>query len=258
MNLQSPASTPILLDQHALFVGVNGSGKSSRMELEAVWRLQRMARYSTSVYKMLIVDTKPISYGQNDDYGHYSHLGGTIYRDWSDIDLAAEKNRLIIYRPTADLVNPEDFAGFFDKILSYRYKAANGNLSPLPMTVIIDELIDIITSDTSRRTYIEGFTKMLSQGRSALQTLWILTQYPTYIDPSIKRNTRVDFVFRLPDENDRKIMAGIIGSDLVRKPVRDRHGFWYFSDAIDSTMVTPWYYDGKERDNVVPLRRKTA
>lgn len=251
------AKTPIRLDQHALLVGINGSGKSTRMEMEAAWRLSRMQRFSPQVYKFIIVDTKPISYGQSDDLGHYSHLGGTIYRDWADINLAKEENRLIIYRPTNDLVNPENFSEFFNRILSYRYRASNGTVSPLPMTVVIDELIDIITSETSRRTYIEGFTKMLVQGRSALQTLWILTQYPVYIDPSIKRNARVNYVFRLPDESDRKIMAGILGFKEAALPIRSRHGFWYQSDAIDSTLSRPWYFDGKGAPgaSVVPLRR---
>ena len=212
-----------------------------------------MSKFSSQVYKFLIVDTKPVSYGGDDDLGHYSHLGGTIYRDWADLDLSKEPNRLIIYRPTSDLVTPEEFAKFFDKILSYRYRNSQGKVTPLPMTVAIDELIDIITSETQRRTYIEGFTKMLTQGRSALQTLWILTQYPVYIDPSIKRNARVNFCFRLPDENDRKVMAGILGADKVKNPIRNRHGFWYESDAIETTMENPWYFDGK--GNVVPFRR---
>jgi hypothetical protein len=129
-------------------------------------------------------------------------------------------------------------------------------MTPLPMTLAIDELIDIITSDEHRRVYIEGFTKMLTQGRSALQTMWILTQYPVYIDPSIKRNARVNFVFRLPDENDRKIMAGILGSKKVSDPIRSRHGFWYQNDSIETTLNNPVYYDG--RSNIVPIRREFA
>ncbi len=243
----SPAQTPILLDQHALMVGINGAGKSTRMELQVRWRLRRMEaqRTSPSAYKMIIVDSKPISYGQNDDYGHYSHLGGVIYRDWNDIDLSKEKSRLVIYRPTDGINNPENYAGFFNKMLSFRYRNSKGVISPLPMTIVIDELIDIITSETRRRTYIEGFTKMLTQGRSSLQTLWILTQYPTYIDPSIKRNARVNFCFRLPDQNDRDIMSSVFGSKELKKPIRARHGFYYMNDAIESTLNNPRYYDGR-------------
>lgn len=246
----APSQTPILLDQHAMLVGINGSGKSTRMEMEALWRIERMRPYSPQVYKFIIVDTKPISYGQNDDLGHYSHMGGVIYRDWRDIDLAKEQSRLIIYRPNAEFINPTEFGLFFDHVLSFRYKTSQGNITPLPLTVAIDELIDIVTSETQRKVYIEGFTKMLTQGRSALQTLWILTQYPVFIDASIKRNARVNFVFRLPDKNDREVMAGILGSDEVKKPIRTRHGFFYSSDAIESTLTNPWFFDGKPTSNV--------
>ena len=253
--MNPPAShTPILLDQHALFVGVNGSGKSTRMELMVQWRLSRMRGFSPQSYKIIIVDTKPISYGQQEDLGHYASLGGVIFRTWEDFDVTKVPGHLVIYRPMPDQINPEDFGHFFDKLRGYRYRNSKGNLTPLAMTIVVDELIDIITSPSSRRVYIEGLTKLLTEGRSALQTLWILTQYPVYIDAGIKRNARVNFVFRLPDEDDRKLMAGVLGSKKVKDSIRFRHGFWYQSDAIEATMTEPWFFNGQ--GNVVSLGRR--
>lgn len=251
----SAGQTPIYLDQHALFVGTTGSGKSTRMIKELAWRLGQTRNIDPNSYKIVLVDTKPISYGQSDELGHYSFTGGRIYRDWKTIDLNNEESRLIIYRPTEDLVSPEEFDPFFDKILSYRRTVTrtamvNGKpvtstqASPLPVTLIIDELIDVFSSKDRRSEYMQGFTKFLTQGRSSLQTLWILTQYPTYIDPAIKRNVSANFVFELPDENDRRIMAGILGFKEITKAIPDQHGFWYRNSAIPATRRSPIYYSG--------------
>ncbi len=230
-----------------MFVGKTGSGKSTRMVRELAWRMNQVKNIDTSAYKIILIDTKPISFGQNDDEGHYAFTGGRIYRDWKLIDLRREATRLVIYRPTANLVNPDEFSKFFDSLETYQVKTNNGRIAPLPMTIIIDELIDIFSSEKRRTTYIEGFTKLLTEGRSALQTLWILTQFPVYIDAAIKRNVSVNFVFRLPDENDRKTMAGILGSKMVAEPIRNSHGFWYQNDAIEATMDQPLYFNGNDQ-----------
>ena len=218
------------------------------MVRELAWRIQQVRRIDTQAYKIVVVDTKPISFGQNDDEGHYAFVpGARIYRDWKLIDLRRDTSRVIIYRPTPNLINPDEFARFFDSLLQYQVRQKDGRSAPLPMTVIVDELIDIFSSEKRRTTYIEGFTKMLTEGRSALQTLWILTQFPVYIDASIKRNVSVNFVFRLPDENDRKTMAGILGSKLVADPIRSTHGFWYENDAIEATMEQPLFFTGSDQ-----------
>lgn len=214
------------------------------MVKELAWRLHKTRNLPPDIYKMILIDTKPVSFGQNDDLGHYAFTGGTIYRDWEALDLKREPSRLIIYRPLPDLITPEGFDGFFNKLLSYQFRPQNGQLTPLAMTVIIDELIDIASNERSRMRYIEGFTRLLVQGRSSLQTLWILTQYPAYIDPSIKRNTSVTFLFRLPDPNDRKTMSGVMGLKEVETPIRTRYGFFYQNAAIDRTLVEPLYYTG--------------
>ena len=239
------SQTPIYLDQHALLVGTTGSGKSTRMVRQLAWRMGRVKNIDPAAYKIVIVDTKPVSFGQSDDKGHYGFTGGTIYRDWRLLDIAKEQNRLIIYRPTEDLKNPDEFQKFFSRMLDYRYKDAKGNVTPLPFTIIVDELVDIFSSEKTRTTYIEDFTKILVQGRSSLQTLWILTQFPVYIDPSIKRNVSVNFVFRLPDENDRKVMAGILGFKEVAKPIRSPHGFFYQNSSIAATTENLIYFNGQ-------------
>lgn len=243
-----------------MLVGKTGSGKSTRMVRELGWRVQQTRRIDPAAYKIILIDTKPISFGQDDDEGHYGRVipGARIYRDWKLIDLRRETARVIIYRPTPNLINPDEFGRFFDSLQQYQVKQQNGKLAPLPMTIIIDELIDIFSSDKRRTQYIEGFTKLLTEGRSALQTLWILTQFPVYIDAAIKRNVSVNFVFRLPDENDRKTMAGILGNKLVADPIRNTHGFWYQNDAIEATMEQPLYFTGADQRTLSVIRGGAA
>lgn len=237
-----------------MLVGKTGSGKSTRMVRELAWRVQQTRKIDPAAYKMILIDTKPISFGQDDDEGHYAFTGGRIYRDWKLIDLRKETSRIVIYRPMPNLVNPDEFGKFFNSLQQYQVKQGNGKSAPLPMTIIIDELIDVFSSERKRTTYIEGFTKILTEGRSALQTLWILTQFPVYIDAAIKRNVSVNFVFRLPDENDRKTMAGILGNKLVSDPIRNTHGFWFQNDAIEATMEQPLYFTGTD-DRTLSLIR---
>ena len=229
------------------------------MVTQLAWRVQQTRKIDPAAYKIVLIDTKPISFGQDDDEGHYGFLpGARIYRDYKLIDLRRDTARIIIYRPTQNLINPDEFGNFFDSLQQYQVKQGNGKVAPLPMTVIIDELIDIFSSDKRRTQYIEGFTKILTEGRSALQTLWILTQFPVYIDAAIKRNVSANFVFRLPDENDRKTMAGILGSKLVAEPIRNTHGFWYQNDAIEATMEQPLYFTGTDQRTLRVLRGSVA
>ncbi|MHB1669087.1 hypothetical protein [Thiomonas sp.] len=233
------------MDQHALFVGATGGGKSTRMVKELAWRLGKVRTVSPALYKVILIDTKPVSFGQQDDEGHYGFTGGTIFRDHRTFDFSTSQSQLLIYRPLPALINPTEFDAFFTKLLTYRTKDKDGNLTPMAMTVIVDELIDIISSGEKRVQFIQAFTKFLVQGRSALQTLWILTQYPVYIEASIKRNVRANFVFDLPDESDRKKMAGVLGYKLVEKKLPFRWGFWYQNADIDSTRSTPLLFSGE-------------
>lgn len=227
-------------------MGTNGSGKSTRIIEELIWRLYTVRAIPANAYKVVLIDSKPVSYGENDAVGHYAYLPGHIVRDWREIDLVTEPERLIIYRPYRELVTPQEFTQLFDKLSTYNFRTPEGNVSALPVTVVVDELSDILSDSKKRVTYIEGFSKMLAEGRSALQTLWIGTQFPVYIDPGIKRNVRVNFCFRLPDEDDRKTMAGVLGWKAVKEPIRDVHGFWYQNDAIQATLDHPIYFDGRK------------
>lgn len=238
-----PNRLPIWLDQHALLVGINGSGKSTRLGDTAKWRIDLVRQSRMARYKFIIIDTKPIEYGQDDDLGHYSYLGGTIFRDWRDFNFEDE-NMLLIYRPLPEFINAQDFTAFFAKCFGYRLRLANGKVAPYPFTIAIDELIDIFTNPRSRLTFIEPFTKILTQGRSSLQTLWIATQFPVYIDSSIKRNARCNFVFRLPDPKDRDLMAAVLGYRGVRRAIPWLHGFWYQNDHVPQTLSRPWLFSG--------------
>ena len=72
--------TPIFMDQHALFVGTTGSGKSTRMVKQLARRMYRVRNTDPNSYKVVIVDTKPIAFGQSDDGGHYGKLYSILHR----------------------------------------------------------------------------------------------------------------------------------------------------------------------------------
>ena len=245
--MNPPASyTPINLDQHGFFFGTTGAGKSYRLRKQVKAREALLARrgIAMNLYKIIIIDTKPVGYGQDDALGHFSDMGGTIIRDWRDFDPNRIQTRIIVYRPRQEDIRPQTFEEFFGFLRGIQYTDRQGKLSQYPFLLAIDELTDVITADGKRVVYLQNLDKILRQGRESLQTIWIATQYPVFIDPSIKRLVTVRFLFRLPDPKDRRMMVGYFGSRLVDKPIRDRHGFWYQNDLIEPTTIEPRYYTG--------------
>ena len=81
--------------------------------------------------------------------------------------------------------------------------------------LVIDELSDIITQDGKRVVYVQSLDKVLRQGRATLQTVWVATQYPVYIDNTIKRVATVKFIFRLLEQKDRNYAAGMLEKKLL-------------------------------------------
>lgn len=243
-----PSLTPIGFDQHTLFVGTTGAGKTTRMLIMLEDRLNRLKKVSPMVYKIVLIDTKPVSYGQDDAKGHFSFIpDSVIIRDWRQIDLSQIDERVVIYRPTEDLIEPIQFAAFFNQMGKYKLRV-KGNLTAMPLLIIVDELIDVFSAERSRQKYMHGFTKIMTQGRLAMQTIWNLTQYPVYLDSSIKRTSNVIFGFMLPDEKDRVVLAGLLGDRRVRQLPNSTHGFWYQNQQIPQTLIRPLYFDGISRN----------
>lgn len=243
----SPFQTPINLDQHAFFVGTTGAGKTHRATLQILARASQLDRAGVppEVGKILIFDTKPVGYGEDSERGNFYDLPGTIFHDWRDYDPKRIPTRIAIYRPPDEDISPTVFNAFLGYLRGIRYRASSGDVSPMPMTVVFDELTDIITSDGKRVVYLQNLDKLLRQGRSSLQTLWIETQYPAYIDATIKRLTTCRFMFRLPDPKDRKLMEGFFGTKLVGAKIPYRFGFWYQNDLIEATTMMPLFFTGE-------------
>ena len=243
------AQTPVFLDQHCVAFGTNGSGKTERLvrkmvpararEIDATGRIPR------SIYKVIVCDTKPVGYGGDDELGHFADLGGTIIHDWRDFDPGKIESRIVIFRPNQADISPFLFNEFFDFLRNLRYRNPQGKMAQYPFVIVLDELSDIITADGKQVVYLQSMDKILRQGRQSLQTMWILTQYPVFVGSTIKRLATVRFLFRLPDEKDRKLMKGYFGTDLVTNKIVDPYGFWYQNDMIPRTVAEPYYFTGR-------------
>lgn len=241
----SPYQTPIGLSQHAFLVGVTGGGKSTRMLLQLSARLAilKAVRATYSSYRIVLVDSKRVGFGKDDNLGHYADYakrhGGIISRDYRALPWNNATTHLFIYRPIRANVTPEHFSDFFAFMNGLSVRTARGPVA-LPFLIIIDELTDIAADDRSRLTYMKPFTQLMTEGRDLMQTAWILTQSPRFIFGDIRRNTTARFKFRLPDPEDADYVSKIMGYKPVRERNPDPFGFWYQNDLLDST--TPPIY----------------
>lgn len=246
--MNPPASkTPINLDQSCLFVGTVGAGKTQRTKLQIVHRIRELsaAKISPFIYKIIIIDTKPMNYGGDDSVGHFSDIpDSVIIRDWRRYN-QNDPHRVIIFRPPQEDIHPSLFEAFFKYLISLQFTTSKGKKSQLPFLLVLDELTDIITQDGKRVAYIQALDKLLRQGRQSLQTVWINTQYPVYIDSSIKRLSTVRFIFRLLDQKDRDLMASYTGYAKVKEKIKVPYGFWYQNEMIFSTLQRPVFWTGQ-------------
>lgn len=244
--------TPIALDQHIFDVGQTGSGKSTIMKLKILSQLLDLERLKIPVsnYRMIIVDTKDTPHGVDWRQGNFDFPDATRIHSWKDFDISTIKTRLIIYRPdlNSDEMNPGHFREVFQDIRNLRLvmpgqKANEAGL--LPLRVFIDELSDVVGTETTRNAYIDTMSELLVQGRSTWQTFWMSTQNPIYLDANVRRQTQVKFVFYLDSPDDRDFIAKQLGDKTIRKPIPDLHGFFYANRQIESLRGGTIYFSGK-------------
>lgn len=250
--MPTPQQTPILYDQHGAFFGTTGSGKTYEGLLLLNDRMNRLirARVPSTNYKVIHIDTKRAGPGYDEETGYFvkelRQYRGQLVRDWRAFNFKRANDPIYhVYRPYRELQTPDDFDLFFDFLLNQEIRFDRKTIQ-LPMLVVIDEYTDIFGGDTQRTQYMPNFTKILAQGRATRQTIWLASQKTSFIDADIKANITVKFCFRLPNEDDRKRVAGLMGGDKrVTKPIRDVHGFWYQNDMFEWAII-PLYYNGKK------------
>jgi len=243
----SPFLTPIGMDQHAIFFGTTGSGKTYRTTLQIRARLALLQKRQIypNTYKIIILDTKPVGWGEDDQLGNFVPLvkreHGMIVWDWEDIQWG-DDHYLYVYRVMGNAKNPDNFNQMFLEAQNRTLRTKAGKKSAYPFLLVVDELIDIAATDRNRVTYIHGLTSILSLGRAAGQTVWIETQTPTYVYGDLKRLTTCRFVFRLPEPQDRKYVADMIGDPRIKQPIPDPYGFYYQNDLVNQGRVV--YFNG--------------
>lgn len=245
------AQTPIFYDQHAGFWGTTGSGKTFHALKELRYRMLRLAQghVANTNYKVVHIDTKRAGRGFSEETGYFINelkaYHGTIVHDWRDFRLNAPNDPIYhVYRPDRSLQTPDDFNLFFNYLLGLEIKF-QGNTIQLPMLIIIDEYTDIFGGATTRTQYMPNFTKILSQGRATMQTVWIESQKTAFVDADIKANVGARFVFRLPNPDDRKRIADMTGDSRVKKPIRFTHGMFYQNDMLEWAME-PIFFNGRQ------------
>lgn len=196
-------------------------------------------------YKIIILDSKQVGWGGDNHLGNFVSLvktvNGVLVWDWRDIKWN-DDHYLYVWRMEDGAINPENINSFFMEARLHKLRSPQGESTAFPFWIILDELVDISTTETSRVIYLSGLTKLLSEGRSAGQTVCIETQTPSYIHGDIKRMTTVRFVFRLPDPIDREYVAKLLGSPILKRRIPDAFGFYYQNDMIAGGEI--FYYDG--------------
>lgn len=203
---------------------------------------------SNTNYKVIHIDTKRAGRGADEETGYFLRelkmYHGVLARNWRDFRLTSPNDPIYhVYRPTRDLQTPQDFNDFFNYLLSQEIRLGKKTIQ-LPMLIVIDEYTDIFGGQTSRTQYMPNFTKILSQGRATLQTVWIASQKTAFIDADIKANVGVRYVFRLPNPDDRKRISAMLGDKRVEKAIRFTHGFFYQNDMLEWAME-PLFFNGR-------------
>ena len=245
----SPFRTPIGLDQHMLALGTTGSGKSYRTAIQIRGRLALLEAHKImpNTYKIVIIDTKRTGWGKDNHLGNFVDLiktvNGVLVWDWRDINWK-DDHYLYVWRvEQTNQTERENINAFFYESMNRKLRNPRGEGTAYPFTIVIDELVDIMATDTARVIYLAGLTEILSEGRGAGQTVWIETQTPTYIHGDIKRMSTVRFVFRLPDPDDRDYVSRLLGNKILKERIPDPFGFYYQNDMIQNGEL--FYYNGR-------------
>ena len=250
MSFPPASDTPIFIDQHAQFQGTTGSGKTYRATYQLMARWRQLQRVPQNEYFIVVVDTKPVPRGFDDAIGNFGVLqkppfnGHLLHSPLSQFDFnSLTATRVIVYRPEESRRSPDYFSEDFEYLHGLQFRDAKGKVSSLPFLIYLDEIIDVFSSEDTRKEYMIGFSKLMAQGRSSWQTVWVGSQMPVYIDTSILRLCTASFVFRLETEDDRLKMARNLGAPMMRDRIPNKHGFWYVNTASEK-YGAPTYYDG--------------
>ena len=157
--MNPPASrTPINFDQHCLFVGTTGAGKTERTKKQLRWRIQELNHFAIpkDIYKIIVIDTKPMHYGGDDEKGHFADIpDAVISRDWHKYNPNGPR-RVFVLRPKQGDIHPALFDGFFKYLASLQYVNKEKKESQKPFLLVMDELTDIITQDGKRVVYVQS------------------------------------------------------------------------------------------------------
>lgn len=188
-------------------IGARGSGKTwfNRYLLS---EHARLTNFSVPIY---ILDSKLAPEGGDfkrfyqRDIGRV-HQGNTIPKTFQPRD----GKPFLVWRPESD--DLDLYGEWLDRILSTR----------LPAVINIDEISSLMIHNK----YPAVYDKMLKQCRGLYQSLITASQSPSYIPPSLIRQTTHILRFRLNDEYDVTKLSKLLGRAAIEEPEHD-HGFYY-------------------------------
>ncbi|SRR6266700_232708 len=202
-------------DQHLLFIGQNGSGKSILARF-----LLKLARKRG--WRIVIVDPKKDWMTYLETKQKFAEKGlGTIDSPWL----------VETFRPelAVQIIQPvewnEQCAKFFRDIIACRNTI-----------VYVDEITQLANANIVPREIKIIWT----QGRSINVGGWCATQRPKGIPIVVKSESKVWFLFRINSRDDRQVVEGHIPIDdmpeVVDKPL-PQYWFYYWESSMEQPVL---------------------
>ncbi|WP_157076387.1 hypothetical protein [Alicyclobacillus kakegawensis] len=223
----------ISLEDRWVVIGATGAGKTTfvRRLLTAYWRAAARKPGRLPIY---ILDTKGFAASRigRDDFRMFYRPGiGRLHRDAIPPKIIAPKHgpEFIVWQPDPEQVTEDHYDAFFMSL--YR--------SGVPSLTYVDELSSL--TDSSGKKFPRYYDILLKQGRGIYQALITTTQSPSYIPPSVIRQTTHMVRFRLNDTYDLQKIARVMGKAVEEEPP-DEFGFWYRDARKPKAKNPPVYY----------------
>ena len=228
-------------DEHSIFVGQNGSGKTVAQNFIRRWvrgddDLLRPRRYG------LVYDAKGML---NDPHAKFPWGGETATTLAKVHKLASDpqKHPWIIYAPVATELRDVDYQeAFFRLAYERRYN-----------TVCVDETYAVC----KWQIYPDSMFAILTRGREMLVPGMFSTQRPSKIPTEIMTECKVWFVFRLNRKSDRKTVADTIPVDEDALGELPAQHFYFYRDG-DDAATGPWRLRVKPDKGYPSLRSEAA
>ncbi len=104
--------------------------------------------------------------------------------------------------------------------------------------IYVDEMTTVATLYPEATRQLEDIART---GREDKVNLWTAFQRPRWVPRSILTETEVFCCFTLRDADDRRTMAGYMGSEVLRPA--PRYAFWYIRPGMDKARLLT--YDAK-------------